>query len=318
MNMTIYWDDKMDVLIVGSLAYDSLETPFGAREDELGGSASYGGFSAAFHNRRLEGKGVGLVGVIGEDFKSEHLGWYHSAGLNVDGIESTAGQTFRWKGSYHGDMSEAVTHETHLNVFENFQPKVPQTHTSPKVLMCANLHPALQSSVLSQAKAQRISILDSMNLWIDIALDELLDVIKSVDLVVLNDAEVRMLASDDNLVTAAKAVLKLKNGGMLVVKRGEHGVLALHPDGLISMPAFPTSNLTDPTGCGDSFAGALSQILAQGSGEVSRKELAEALVHATVTASFTIENFGTERLRDLTIEEYENRLSEFRIISNTS
>lgn len=308
----------MDVLIVGSLAYDSLETPFGAREDELGGSASYGGFSAAFHNRRLEGKGVGLVGVIGEDFKSEHLDWYLSAGLNVDGIESTAGQTFRWKGSYHGDMSEAVTHETHLNVFENFQPKVPIGQTSPNVLMCANLHPSLQSSVLSQVKARRISILDSMNLWINIALEELLEVIQNVDLVVLNDAEVRMLASDDNLITAAKSVLEMKNGGMLVVKRGEHGVLALHPEGLISMPAFPTSNLTDPTGCGDSFAGALSQILAHGKGDVSRKELAESLVHATVTASFTIENFGTERLRNLTIEEYDNRLSEFRIISNTS
>lgn len=308
----------MDVLIVGSLAYDSLETPFGEREDELGGSASYGGLSAAFHNRRIEAKGVGLVGVIGEDFKSEHLEWYSNAGLNLDGIEKTPGQTFRWRGSYHGDMAEAVTHETHLNVFENFQPKVPMSHTSPKVLMCANLHPALQSSVLSQTKAQRLSILDSMNLWINIALDELLDVMKDVDIVILNDGEVRMLASDDNLVTAAKSVLKMKNGGLLVVKRGEHGVLALHPEGLISMPAFPTSNVTDPTGCGDSFAGALSLILAQGSGDVSRKELSEALVHATVTASFTIENFGTERIRNLSVEEYENRLAEFRRISSTS
>jgi sugar/nucleoside kinase (ribokinase family) len=308
----------MDVLIVGSLAYDSLETPLGSREDELGGSASYGGFSAAFHNRRTSGNGVALVGVIGEDFKEEDLELYIKSGLDISGIESSSGETFRWKGSYHGDMAEAVTHETHLNVFEHFQPKVPIGHASPKVLMCANLHPALQSSVLNQTKARRLSILDSMNLWINIAHDELIDVMRKVDIVVLNDGEVRMLASDDNLVTAAQTVLKMKNGGMLVVKRGEHGVLALHPDGLISMPAFPTSNVTDPTGCGDSFAGAMSQFLAQGDGGVSRKELAESLVHATVTASFTIEEFGTERIRNLTIDEYELRLEEFRIISHTS
>ena len=308
----------MDVLIVGSLAYDSLETPLGSREDELGGSASYGGFSAAFHNRRTSGNGVALVGVIGEDFKEEDLELYIKSGLDISGIESSSGETFRWKGSYHGDMAEAVTHETHLNVFEHFQPKVPIGHASPKVLMCANLHPALQSSVLNQTKARRLSILDSMNLWINIAHDELIDVMRKVDIVVLNDGEVRMLASDDNLVTAARTVLEMKNGGMLVVKRGEHGVLALHPDGLISMPAFPTSNLTDPTGCGDSFAGAMSQFLAQGDGGVSRKELAESLVHATVTASFTIEEFGTERIRNLTIDEYELRLEEFRIISHTS
>jgi sugar/nucleoside kinase (ribokinase family) len=308
----------MDVLIVGSLAYDSLETPLGSREDVLGGSASYGGFSAAFHNRRTSGNGVALVGVIGEDFKEEDLELYLKSGLDISGVESSSGDTFRWKGSYLGDMAEAVTHETHLNVFEHFQPKVPIGHASPKVLMCANLHPALQSSVLNQTKARRLSILDSMNLWINIAHDELIDVMRKVDIVVLNDGEVRMLASDDNLVTAAQTVLKMKNGGMLVVKRGEHGVLALHPDGLISMPAFPTSNVTDPTGCGDSFAGAMSQFLAQGDGGVSRKELAESLVHATVTASFTIEEFGTERIRNLTIDEYELRLEEFRIISHTS
>ena len=308
----------MDVLIVGSLAYDSLETPLGSREEELGGSASYGGFSAAFHNRRNGGNGIGLVGVIGEDFKSEHLDWYIQSGLTIDGIEVNQGETFRWKGSYHGTMAEAVTHETHLNVFENFQPKVPSSHTNPTVLMCANLHPSLQSSVILQTDVGRVSILDSMNLWINIAIDELRDVITKVDLLILNDAEVRMLASDENLIRAAKAVLEMKNGGILVVKRGEHGVLALHPEGFISMPSYPTLELTDPTGCGDSFADAMAQILSQGSGDISRQELAEALVHATVTASFTIENFGTERIRNLSVEEYEKRLSEYRLITNTS
>ena len=309
---------RMDVLIVGSLAYDSLETPAGSVENELGGSASYGGFSAAFHNNKNAGNGVGIVGVIGQDFQSEHLEWYKSAGLDTTGIEVNQGETFRWKGSYHGSMSEAVTHETHLNVFENFQPKVPQPLKKAKVLMCANLHPALQSSVLSQTEVARVSILDSMNLWIEIANEELKGVMKQVDILILNDGEVRMLADEENLIVAAKSVLEMKNGGILVVKKGENGVIAFHPDGMISMPSFPTSNLVDPTGCGDSFAGSMAHYLSKNSGEVSREELAESLVHATVTASFTIENFGTERIRNLSAEEYESRLLEYRSITKTS
>ena len=308
----------MDVLIVGSLAYDSLETPAGSVENELGGSASYGGFSAAFHNNKNAGNGVGIVGVIGQDFQSEHLEWYKNAGLDTTGIEVNQGETFRWKGSYHGSMAEAVTHETHLNVFENFQPKVPQPLKKVKVLMCANLHPALQSSVLSQTEVSRVSILDSMNLWIEIANEELKDVMKQVDILILNDGEVRMLADEENLIVAAKSVLEMKNGGILVVKKGENGVIAFHPDGVISMPSFPTSNLVDPTGCGDSFAGSMAHYLSKNSGEVSREELAESLVHATVTASFTIENFGTERIRNLSAEEYESRLLEYRSITKTS
>ena len=308
----------MDVLIVGSLAYDSLETPAGSVENELGGSASYGGFSAAFHNNKNAGNGVGIVGVIGQDFQSEHLEWYKIAGLDTTGIEVNPGETFRWKGSYYGSMAEAVTHETHLNVFENFQPKVPQSLKKTKVLMCANLHPALQSSVLSQTEVSRVSILDSMNLWIEIANEELKDVMKQVDILILNDGEVRMLANEENLIVAAKTVLEMKNGGILVVKKGENGVIAFHPGGIISMPSFPTSNLVDPTGCGDSFAGSMAHYLSKNSGEISREELAESLVHATVTASFTIENFGTERIRKLSAEEYESRLLEYRSITKTS
>lgn len=309
---------QMDVLIVGSLAYDSLETPAGSVENELGGSASYGGFSAAFHNNKNAGNGVGIVGVIGQDFQSEHLEWYKNAGLDISGIEVNQGETFRWKGSYHGSMAEAVTHETHLNVFENFQPKVPQSLSKTKVLMCANLHPSLQSSVISQTEVSRVSLLDSMNLWIDIANEELKDVMKRVDILILNDGEVRMLADEENLIIAGKAVLEMKNGGILVVKKGENGVIAFHPDGVISMPSFPTSNLVDPTGCGDSFAGSIAHYLSQNSGRISREELAESLVHATVTASFTIENFGTERIRKLSVEEYESRLLEYRSITKTS
>ncbi|MBJ63337.1 MAG: sugar kinase [Euryarchaeota archaeon] len=308
----------MDVLIVGSLAYDSLETPAGSRENVLGGSASYGGFCAAFHNNKNSGGGVALVGVVGEDFKSEHFGWYKQSGLDLSGIEVSPGKTFRWKGSYHGTMAEAVTHDTQLNVFENFQPKVPPKLANPMILMCANLHPSLQSMVLSQTNANRASLLDSMNLWINIAREELLDVMKRVDILILNDAEVRMLADDENLINAAKSVLEMKNGGILVVKRGEHGVLAIHPEGLISIPSYPTPEIVDPTGCGDTFAGAVAHYLSQSQGDIGKSELTEALVHATVSASFTIESFGTERIRNLAIEEYDDRLEDYRRITNTS
>ena len=309
---------QMDVLIVGSLAYDSLATPAGSVENELGGSASYGGFSAAFHNNKDFGSGVGIVGVVGQDFNNEHLEWYKSAGLDISGIEVNQGETFRWKGSYHGSMAEAVTHETHLNVFEKFQPKVPQPLKNPEVLMCANLHPSLQSSVISQTNVGRVTILDSMNLWIEIANEELKGVMKKVDILILNDGEVRLLAKKENLIDAAKDVLEMKNGGILVIKKGENGVIAFHPDGIISIPSFPTPNLVDPTGCGDSFAGSMAHYLSRNSGRVSREELAESLVHATVTASFTIENFGTERIRKLSVEEYESRLLEYRSITKTA
>ncbi len=306
----------MDVLIVGSLAYDSLETPLGSRQDELGGSASYGGFSAAFHNKLNNGNGVSILGVVGKDFKEEHLQWYQDSGIEISAIEVQEGSTFRWTGSYHGNMAEAITHETQLNVFESFEPKIPQSHFEPKILMCANLLPSIQSKVLDQVKPRRLTVLDSMNLWIEISLEELLEVIKRVELLILNDGEVRMLAGDENLISASKKVLGMKNGGILVVKRGEHGVIAFHPDGMISMPAYPTNNLVDPTGCGDSFAAALCQKLSSGSGELSRDELIESLIHATITASFTIEDFGVQRLRNISEEEYESRYLDYKFISN--
>lgn len=306
----------MDVLIVGSLAYDSLETPLGSRQDELGGSASYGGFSAAFHNKLNNGNGVSILGVVGKDFKEEHLQWYQDSGIDISAIEVQEGSTFRWTGSYHGNMAEAITHDTQLNVFEFFEPKIPQSHIEPKILMCANLLPSIQSKVLDQVKPRRLTVLDSMNLWIEISLEELLEVIKRVELLILNDGEVRMLAGDENLMSASKKVLGMKNGGILVVKRGEHGVIAFHPEGMISMPAYPTNNLVDPTGCGDSFAAALCQKLSSGIGDLSREELVEALIHATITASFTIEDFGVQRLRNISEEEYESRCLDYKFISN--
>jgi sugar/nucleoside kinase (ribokinase family) len=306
----------MDVLIVGSVAYDSVASPLGHVKDALGGSATYAGLACSFHSKRLSLEKVGLVGVVGQDFSEKDRLLLSSSGLDLQGIETAEGATFRWSGSYHGTMAEAQTHETNLNVFEHFEPKVPETHRSPQITFCANLHPALQASVLQQASPRRLSMLDSMNLWIDIAKDSLLDVMRSVDLVIINDGEVRMLANDENLVRAARKVLEIIGVKTLVVKRGEHGVIAFHGEDIISLPAFPTEQVVDPTGCGDTFAGSIAAHLATGEGELSRDELRQALLSATVSASFTLESFGTEALHSMSLEAFNQRLSDFEQMLN--
>ncbi len=306
----------MDVLIVGSVAYDSVASPLGHVKDALGGSATYAGLACSFHSKRLSLNSVGLVGVVGEDFSEEDRLLLTNNGLDLTGIETAAGETFRWSGSYHGTMAEAQTHETHLNVFEHFEPKVPESHRTPQITFCANLHPALQASVLQQATPRRLSMLDSMNLWIEIAKDSLLDVMRRVDLIIINDGEVRMLAGDENLIRAARKVLSMVDAKTLVVKRGEHGVIAFHGEDIISLPAFPTELVVDPTGCGDTFAGSLAAHLASGEGELSRDELRRALVSATVSASFTLESFGTEALHSMSLEAFNQRLSDFEKMLN--
>lgn len=304
----------MDVLLVGSIAYDSVTSPVGQVKHALGGSATYGGLAASFHAQRLGIGKVGLVGVVGEDFTDEDRLILASHGTDVSGIETAAGETFRWEGAYKGSMAEAETHATHLNVFEHFQPKVPEHARTPKVTFCANLHPALQASVLDQTKPNRISMLDSMNLWINIAREPLLEVMQRVDLIIINDGEVRMLAEDENLIRAAHTVRSMTSASTLVVKRGEHGVLAFHGDEVIALPAFPTADVCDPTGCGDTFAGTLAAYIASGEGPLLRDELRSALVAATVSASFTLQSFGVEALQTMTAEAFTLRLNRFESI----
>ena len=304
----------MDVLMVGSIAYDSVSSPAGKVEDALGGSAVYAGIASRFHGNYLNLDKIGLVGVVGKDFLESDIEMLENQGLDLSGLEIAEGKTFRWEGSYHGDMGVAETHDTHLNVFGNFNPKVPESSTEPTVLFCANLVPALQAQVLKQAHGTRLSMLDSMNLWIEIARDDLLSVMKSVDLIIINDGEVKMLADDDNLVRAAKKLISMIDCNSLVVKKGEHGVIAFHQGDMIALPAYPTELVVDPTGCGDSFAGTIAAYLASGSGDVSRDELREALVRATVTASFTLESFGTSGLLSLDNDAFTERLLQFRAI----
>ena len=304
----------MDVLMVGSIAYDSVSSPAGKVEDALGGSAVYAGIASRFHANYLNLSKIGLVGVVGKDFLESDIAMLESQGLDLSGLEIAEGKTFRWEGSYHGDMGIAETHDTHLNVFGDFNPKVPDSSKEPTVLFCANLVPALQAQVLEQAQGTRLSMLDSMNLWIEIAREDLLSVMKSVDLIIINDGEVKMLAGDDNLVRAAKKLISMVGCNSLVIKKGEHGVIAFHQGAMIALPAYPTELVVDPTGCGDSFAGTIAAYLASGSGDVSKEELREALVRATVTASFTLESFGTTGLLSLNNNAFAERLAHFREI----
>lgn len=302
----------MSVLIVGSIAYDSVASPEGSVERALGGSATYGGLSCRFLQQHLTGRETGLVGVVGNDFADEDRQILADAGLDLEGLETAEGETFRWEGAYHGAMAEAETKATYLNVFEHFQPSVPETWQQPNVVFCANLHPALQNSVLEQTTAGRMTMLDSMNLWITIAKPALLEVMQAVDLIIINDGEARMLSGDENLVRAMHALAEETNTRTLIVKRGEHGVLALHDGALLALPAVPTADVVDPTGCGDTFAGALAAHLASGSGPLSLDELRTGLMMATVMASFTLEAFGTTALRSLEGSSFDQRMADYR------
>lgn len=302
----------MSVLIVGSIAYDSVASPEGSVERALGGSATYGGLSCRFLQQHMTGRETGLVGVVGNDFADEDRKILADAGLDLEGLETAEGETFRWEGAYHGAMAEAETKATYLNVFEHFQPSVPETWQQPNVVFCANLHPALQNSVLEQTTAGRMTMLDSMNLWITIAKPALLEVMQAVDLIIINDGEARMLSGDENLVRAMHALAEETNTRTLIVKRGEHGVLALHEGALLALPAVPTADVVDPTGCGDTFAGALAAHLASGSGPLSLDELRTGLMMATVMASFTLEAFGTTALRSLDGSSFDQRMANYR------
>lgn len=338
----------MELVVVGTLAYDDIGTDAGEVHHALGGSATYAGLASTFHAQRTrrrhpadgadDAAHIGVVSVVGEDFDTADWEMLTQHGLDLGGVERQAGgATFRWSGRYAGAMAEAETLDTQLNVLMGFEPQVPEPWQAPAVLFCANIDPRLQARVLDACTPRRFSAMDSMNFWIDTALEELSEVLRRVDVCILNDGEVRQLAGDANLVRAAQAVRSgaaLVGGEragpgpqVLIVKRGEHGVLALTPHGMLALPAFPTEVLQDPTGCGDSFAGTLLTLLAMPVDDEGARwavedvpalptydELRRALIHATVTASFTLEAFGTAALAGLGEAAYERRLEQYRAI----
>jgi sugar/nucleoside kinase (ribokinase family) len=298
----------MSITVVGSIALDSVKTPFGEAKEALGGSALYFSSAASFFTQ------VSLVGVIGEDFPQDDIQFLAKRGVDLSGLEVTKGQTFRWAGSYEYDMNEAKTHATHLNVFETFHPKLKENHQQAEFLFLANIHPALQREVIGKVKKPKAIGCDTMNFWIQGSRDELLQTIKLVDIMFINDAEARMLAGVPNLIKAAAAI-RAMGPKILVVKKGEHGAMLFTDHTVFAIPAYPLEDVFDPTGAGDSFAGGFMGYLAS-KGEVNDRNLRRAMIYGSVMASFNVEKFSMERLKTLTRDEIEARFKSFKKLSH--
>ncbi|WP_163401203.1 PfkB family carbohydrate kinase [Flavobacterium fluviatile] len=298
------------LLIVGTVAFDAIETPFGKTDKILGGAATYIGLSASFFNLQSA-----IVSVVGDDFPQEHLDLLTSKNIDISGIEIVkGGKTFFWSGLYHNDLNSRDTLVTELNVLADFQPKVPQSFKDADVVMLGNLHPLVQSSVLDQMeKKPKLVVLDTMNFWMDCALPELLDVIKRVDVITINDEEARQLSGEYSLV---KAAAKIQDMGpkYVVIKKGEHGALLFHNREVFFAPALPLEEVFDPTGAGDTFAGGFSGFIAQ-SENISFGNMKNAIIYGSNLASFCVEKFGTERMETLSKAEVAIRLQQFKSLT---
>lgn len=295
----------MSVTVVGSIAYDAVKTPFGERERMLGGAATHFALAASLFDE------VRVVGPVGGDFESSDLELLRTRGTRTDDVEIIAdGKTFFWRGEYGWDLNSRETLDTQLNVFEHFEPRLSQDACECDVLFLANIMPALQASVLDQCTGPRWTALDSMNLWIDVARDDLIGVIERVDAVLLNDAEVRQLTGKPSIVGAAREVLSW-GPSAVVAKQGEYGAVVVTEEGYFSLPAFPLETVVDPTGAGDTFAGGLvGYVASQRDRDVDHELLATAMAFGTAVASFNVEEFGTERVARLTIDEVRARVGE--------
>ncbi|WP_394775298.1 PfkB family carbohydrate kinase [Flavobacterium sp.] len=298
------------LLIVGTVAFDAIETPFGKTDKILGGAATYIGLSASFFNLQSA-----IVSVVGDDFPQEHLDLLTSRNIDISGIEIVkGGKTFFWSGLYHNDLNSRDTLVTELNVLADFQPKVPQNFKDADVVMLGNLHPLVQSSVLDQMeKKPKLVVLDTMNFWMDCALPELLDVIKRVDVITINDEEARQLSGEYSLVKAANKIQEL-GPKYVVIKKGEHGALLFHNREVFFAPALPLEDVFDPTGAGDTFAGGFSGFIAQ-SENISFGNMKNAIIYGSNLASFCVEKFGTERMETLSKAEVAIRLQQFKSLT---
>ena len=298
------------LLIVGTVAFDAIETPFGKTDKILGGAATYIGLSASFFN-----VDSAIVSVVGEDFPQEHLDLLSERNINIEGIEIVkGGKTFFWSGKYHNDMNSRDTLATELNVLADFNPVVPQAYKDASVVMLGNLHPFVQASVLDQMTTQpKLVVLDTMNFWMDCALPELLEVIKRVDVITINDEEARQLSGEYSLVKAA-AKIHTMGPKYVVIKKGEHGALIFHNKDVFFAPALPLEEVFDPTGAGDTFAGGFSGYIAQ-TEDISFESMKNAIIHGSNLASFCVEKFGTERMVDLNKEDVFARLQQFKSLT---
>jgi len=292
----------MSLLVVGALAYDTVETPSGRVDDILGGAATYFAVGASFFGP------VRLVGVVGEDFKHEHRKLLLDQGILLDGLEVRKGKTFRWSGRYAGDMNVAETMATHLNVLDGYEPTVPEAFRDSRFLFLANAPPRTQAHVLDKVPGA-FTVLDTMNYWIQETWDDLNEILKRVDMLVCNDQEARALAEDHSLIRAGRKLLK-KGPKVVVVKKGEHGAFLWGEDFFHAIPAYPLEHVVDPTGAGDSFAGGLVGSLAA-SGSTDERSLRRAMIMGAIVASFTVEDFSLRRLRAITRAQVDARYEEF-------
>jgi sugar/nucleoside kinase (ribokinase family) len=296
------------LLVVGSVALDTVRTPFGEATEVLGGSATFFSVAASYFTN------VELIAVIGEDFPEAHLSFLKSRHIDVAGLEKRPGQTFRWKGEYSYQLNEARTLDTRLNVFETFRPQIAAQYRSPGMLFLGNIDPELQLDVLNQVQRPAVVACDTMNFWIEGKRDALWRVLEKVDILIINDGEARLLGQDSNLVQVAKTILA-RGPKHLIIKRGEYGVLMFNQKQVFGAPAFPLEQVKDPTGAGDTFAGGFMGYLSA-TGNLSEASIRQAIIFGSVMASFTVEAFSLDRLRVLDYKEIEARFREFKRLTH--
>ena len=298
----------MGIVVVGTVAFDTVETPFGRGENVLGGSATYFSTSASFFTD------VSLVAVVGEDFPDEHVQFLQSRAINTDGLQRIPGKTFHWTGKYGYDLNEAQTLDTQLNVLMEFRPDLPASYRDAEHLFLANIDPDLQMEVLEQVRKPKLVACDTMNFWISSKPDALKKVLQKVDIVVINEGEARQFTNESNLVKAARQIISL-GCKRLVVKRGEYGVLMFTADSVFAAPAYPLEEVFDPTGAGDTFAGGFMGYLAN-TGDLSEEGIRQAIVFGSVMASFNVEDFSLDRMKRLEYREIEARYKSFKALTS--
>jgi sugar/nucleoside kinase (ribokinase family) len=294
----------MSLLVVGSIAFDSIETPTKTVDDVLGGSATFFSYAASFFTRPR------LVGVVGEDFPNGHRTLFAERGVDLAGLTVQAGKTFRWKGRYHQDMNTRDTLEVHLNVFGTFNPVLPESFRDSSHVFLANGSPVIQAKVLDQVRKPELVLADTMDLWIETQHDELVALLPRLDGLLLNDSEAKLLTGKDNLVLAGEAV-RAMGPKFVIIKKGEHGAMLFSADGIFVVPAFPTAEVIDPTGAGDSFAGGVLGYL-ESDKKPSPGRLRRAMAYGTVVASLTVEDFSLDRLKRTNREEIDARMEQYR------
>ncbi|MBN1638811.1 MAG: sugar kinase [Ignavibacteriales bacterium] len=296
----------MSLLIIGSIAFDTIETPIDKVEDTLGGSATYICLAAGYFSKPNY-----IVGVVGDDFKSEHIEMLEKHNTDLQGLQIIkGGKTFRWGGRYHENLNDRDTLFTELNVFETFNPQIPNNLRKTEFVLLGNIDPPLQMNVLNQIESPKFIFCDTMNLWIDIRKKELLEVMEKVDMLVINDSESKMISGEKNIFKAAEYIQKI-GPKYLIIKKGEHGAILFYEDKMFSIPAFPLKQISDPTGAGDSFLGGLAGYVAR-TNDISFKNIKKGIVYGTCMASFCVEHFSTKGLENLSEDEIENRFKEMK------